>query len=116
MFAGLNLFDLEWPNIEKGYAGVAKSYARNTQAARLCLAYYNAGINILALRHSREEQIAWAETALLAARQLSNSGAEASALCNWAMLTGRLREPRRTIETIEQALATTERSATVMAK
>jgi hypothetical protein len=115
--AGLNLFDLERANIEKGYAAVATQFANNAQAAHLCLAYYNAGANILALRHSREERVAWAERALLVARQLNDSGNEASALCNWAMLAdGRLREPRLTIETMEEAQQSRARSATVMAK
>lgn len=102
---GLVLFDLEWTNIQAGQLWAEKHTDKDDVAARLCSAYPIAGVSLLELRQHPRERIHWLESALAAARQLKNRGAEGVRLGNLGNVYWELGETQRAIEFYEQGLA-----------
>ncbi|HKZ82726.1 MAG TPA: tetratricopeptide repeat protein [Anaerolineae bacterium] len=102
---GLALFDLEWTNIQAGQAWSA-NYARDSNhAAQLCEEYPLGGHNCLVLRQHPRDQIQWAESALVAARRLTDQFYEGIHLGILGLAYSDLGETRRAIEHYEQALS-----------
>jgi tetratricopeptide (TPR) repeat protein len=105
MLAGLALFDAEWGNVKAGQAWASSHAAEDTEAARLCSDYPDAGAYCLSLRLHSRERIAWLDVALAAARRIQNRGAEAVHLGSLGNAYAALGEPRRAIEQYKQQLA-----------
>ena len=83
LLRGLAIFDLEWGNIQEGYAWVAAQVdAADAEVARLCMTYPDAGAYVLSLRQHSRERIRWLEIALTAAQRLQHREGEG---CDWAI-------------------------------
>jgi tetratricopeptide (TPR) repeat protein len=95
---GLKHFDDEWGNIKAGQEWVAEEPLEDTEAARLCSAYPDAGLHCLSLRLHPREQIRWREAALNAARHLRDRAAEASHLGSLGLSYRHLGDCRKAID------------------
>lgn len=73
---GLDLFDIEWSNIQAGQNWSQENSNKDKAAAELCNIYPNACDYLMELRVNPKQQIFWRETALGAARLLSDRDAE----------------------------------------
>jgi tetratricopeptide (TPR) repeat protein len=102
---GLRLFDTEWANIRAGQAWSAALVEEDGEACKLCSGYAGRTWHLLDLRLHPSEQIAWQESALVAARRLSDRRMEAVHLGNLGIAHVQLGKPGRGIEYYEQALA-----------
>jgi tetratricopeptide (TPR) repeat protein len=102
---GLDLFDLEWGNIQAGQAWAAAHAGQDDESARLCSRYPGYGAYCLDLRLHPRERIRWQEAALGAARRLKDRAAEGVHLGNLGNAYRSLGEYRRGIGYQEQALA-----------
>jgi tetratricopeptide (TPR) repeat protein len=101
---GLALFDLERVNIEAGHASAAEQVGSDEAAAELCIAYPDAGGQVLGLRQHPHERIQWLEAMLTAAGRLNRRDAEGTALGNLGTAYADLGETRRAIEFYQQHL------------
>ena len=102
---GLELFDLEWINIQAGHAWVAaQTDAADADVTRLGMTYPDAGVYVLSLRQHSRERIRWLEIALAAARRLQHRVGEGNVLGNLGLAYADLGETRRAIQFHEQAL------------
>lgn len=102
---GLVQFDLEWLNVQSGFAWAKKHASENDVAALLCSDYPQAGIYMLDLRLHPRERLRWLESALDAAQRLKNRAAEKFHLIYIGNVYWALGEARRAIEFYEQGLA-----------
>ena len=104
---GLALFDREWPNIQAGQAWAADQAGAAGRAteARLSTDYPSAGTQVLDLRLTAPERVAWLEAGLAAARDVGNRRRESIYLSNLASAYLNLDDPRQAIEYYEQGLA-----------
>lgn len=102
---GLALFDLEWGNIQEGYAGVAaQADAADADVAWLGMTYSNSGTHVLELRQHPCERIRWLEIALAAARRLQDRQGKGATMGNLGLAYADLGETHRAIELYEKAL------------
>lgn len=102
---GLKLFDREWDNIRAGQVWVAHhAEAFYEGVAKLCCSYMEAGLTLLCLRMHPQEQIAWLEPTLAAARYLKDHAAERVTLANLSNAYYFLGEYRHAIELYKQDL------------
>lgn len=101
---GLELFDLEWRNIQAGQAWAALWTNDDDEAARLCNLYADAW-GLLSLRLHPHRMAAWYEAAVKAARRLGYRGAEGAWLGNLGLAHAAVSETRTAIDFYTQALA-----------
>lgn len=101
---GLVLFDVERANIETGQRWAATHAAQDATATRLCIAYPNVGIYILALRLHLRDQIQWLELAIRAAREIGDRRGEEAALNNLGPSYTALGQVQKAIDHYQQAL------------
>jgi len=102
---GLELFNLEWSNIQAGQ-GWAEAYStENDEAAELCINYPNGGAHLLDLRQHPRERVRWLEAALAAAQRLNRGDAEGALLSNLGLTYAALGEIRQATEFYEKSLA-----------
>jgi tetratricopeptide (TPR) repeat protein len=102
--ASLARFDLERANIEAGQAWAAAHAADDDDIARLCSAYAGASWAIRQLRQPAQDDLAWTEKALRAARQIKDQRHESAHLGNLGLAYAALGDPRQAIDYHEQAL------------
>jgi tetratricopeptide (TPR) repeat protein len=74
---GLNLFDVEWENIKKGWSWAEDNSEQDQEADNLCLSYAEAAIRLLGHRKSPAEGLKWYKAALDSAKRLNESESEA---------------------------------------
>jgi tetratricopeptide (TPR) repeat protein len=102
---GLSLFDRERTNIEAGQRwAAAAGAARSEAAARLSVAYANAGVCVLSLRLDPREWIRWGGAALVGCRRIGDRQGEGTALGSLGLAYAELGETRKAIEHYEQVL------------
>jgi tetratricopeptide (TPR) repeat protein len=101
---GLQLFDLEWTNIQNGQNWTATNADQDIEAARICSDFAWAG-SILNLRLHPQENVRWLQAALSSARRIKSKDAEGAHLGNLGLAYSNLDELRKAIEYYEQALA-----------
>jgi tetratricopeptide (TPR) repeat protein len=101
---GLALFDLERGNIEAGQAWAAAHAEKNREAAQLCSSYPDRGAYVLGLRQHPRDSIRWLESAVAAARTLTNRRAEEAHLGNLGTAYYSWGEYHRAVEYCEQQL------------
>ncbi len=102
---GLELFNLEWSNIQAGHAWVAsQDVGADEDVDRLVMAYPNSGPYILHLRQLPRERVRWLEIAVVTARRLSDRANEGVALGNLGLAYAALGETHLAIEFYEQRL------------
>ena len=102
---GLDLFDAEWGNIQAGQAWAVERGEANPDAARLCIEYPDAGVQVLYLRQRPRERIHWLETMLAASRRSKQRASEYRALGYLGVAYRSLGDYRRAIDFQEQSLA-----------
>lgn len=102
VLAGLALFDLEWANIQAGWAWAESNLQDSSFAYSLASSYPNAGAYLLDLRLHPRERIRWLETAVAAARILGDRRMEGVHLGNLSAAYGALGDSSRFIEYSEQ--------------
>jgi tetratricopeptide (TPR) repeat protein len=102
---GLDLFDLEWDNIQTGQSWAAAHGEEDEVAAELCSAYPDAGVYCLNLRQHPREWIDWLGAALVATRRLEDRRGEGAHLGNLGNAYRDLGQVARAIEYYQQALA-----------
>ncbi len=100
---GLNLFDIDWINIQAGQKWASINKYRNNEIAEICSKFAETG-SILDLRLLPLENIKWLEAALASARQLKNRNAKGRHLGNLGIVYYHLGEPRKAIELYELIL------------
>jgi len=84
---GLALFDREWPQIQHWQTWSAARSAQDPDSARLCALFPPAGADLLALRQTPQERIAWLTAGRDAARAIGDRRSEAvcGLLLGWAL-------------------------------
>lgn len=102
---GLQLFDLEWINIQTGQTQAENLATVNENDNQLCCDYPDAGVHLLHLRRHPDERIRWLKSALTAASRLENSKYERIHLGSLGVAYSDLGEPRRALECYEQLLS-----------
>ncbi|MCH8314172.1 MAG: tetratricopeptide repeat protein [Nitrospinae bacterium] len=107
---GLNLFDLEWENIKKGWAWTNANSEKDKEADNLCLSYTEAGVSLLVHRKSSAERLQWFEAALGSARRLNESEAEGKYLLLLGIEHNRLNQGEEALEHLEDALKLSNQS------
>jgi tetratricopeptide (TPR) repeat protein len=104
LLRGLALFDRQRGHIEAGQAWAAGRAREDEEAARLCVAYPDAGVYVLNLRLHAREWIGWLEAAVAAARRLGDRAAEGVHLGNLGLAYAALGQAQRASEYYERAL------------
>ncbi len=107
---GLNLFDLEWESIKKGWAWGKKNSEKDNEADNLCLSYTEAGVSLLVHRKSSAECLQWFEAALDSARRLNESAAEGKFLLLLGIVHNQLNQGEQALEHLEDALKLSNQS------
>jgi len=106
---GLARFDREWLQIKHWQAWSAAPTQRDAASASLCAQYPQAGAELLALRQTPQERIAWLQAGRQAARSIHNQPAEVvcTFLLAWALHKQALIDPAQTAgrEALAQAEA-----------
>jgi tetratricopeptide (TPR) repeat protein len=105
---GLARFDREWLQIKHWQAWSATRQQQDTASASLCAQYPAAGAELLALRQTPQERIAWLKAGQRAARSIHDQPAEVvcTFLLAWALHKQALTEPAQA--TAGEALALAE--------
>ena len=104
ILAALAAFEQDWQNILAGRDWVAERAGEDEKAARLCIGYPDAGVDILLLRRPPRERIRWLEAAVTSAREIGERASESAALGNLGLAYQDLGEPRHAIKLFEQDL------------
>ncbi len=112
LFAGLDLFDREWPNIKVGQAWVknaiqSPSKLKNSDlksSQELASSYAYVGGYVFNLRLHPLDKINWLETGLKASKMMRDQGNEGVHLGNLGMAYADMGETRRAIGYLERAL------------
>jgi len=102
---GIELFDLEWPNIHAGHSWAVEHAKQDDTAARLTIEYPDAAAHLLNLRLSAEELLPWQEAALEMARAFKLPQSESQSLSNLGLIYATMGEISRAVECFEKALA-----------
>lgn len=100
----LDLFDLEWPNIQAGQAWSADNLMTDDDAVQLCSAYALTGTSVLEARRHALERKEWLESALEAARRLQDHRVEVAHLSNLGLVHEDLGDAHLAINYYHQAL------------
>lgn len=101
---GLNLFNLEWTNIQASQEWVINHINEDKAAAIACDYYTYAGAYLLALKRPPDERIRWHEAVVAAAQRLQLRSVEGGNLTFIGIAYRDLGMFDRTIEYCEQAL------------
>jgi len=101
---GLDLFDLEWGNIQTGQIWVVAHATKDETVLNLCSAYPNAGFYVFGIRLHPRDWIHWLEAALFAARKLKDRAVEGWHLGNLGNAHLSLGDTQKAINFHEQHL------------
>ena len=99
------LLGQEWAQIAHWQAWAATHSAQQTEAARLCASYAQAGTDILITRQSLHERVAWLDAGLAAARAIGDARATAVCLIRLAWTIYKQTHVDRAEDLVRQALA-----------
>ncbi|MBT3184555.1 MAG: tetratricopeptide repeat protein [Nitrospina sp.] len=83
--SALNLFDLDWFNIQAGQKWSALKSTEDASIAKLCGDYCKEARTLMPMRHPTDECIEWNESALTASRESENVEAEKNNLLSLGM-------------------------------
>jgi tetratricopeptide (TPR) repeat protein len=108
LYRGLDLFDIEWSNIQAGHAWAEEHASSDYEASLLCNRYPDAGAELLQLRQHPRERVKWLSAALFSARQLKDRAAEGKHLGNLGVTYGYLAKFSQAKECFEQHLSITQ--------
>jgi len=99
----LNMFDLNWDNIQAGQAWSANKSTEDATVAKLCGDYCTQARVLMPMRHPPEECIQWNESALTASRESENIESEKNNLLTLGMQLIDLGNFERAAEYLEDA-------------
>ena len=103
---GLDIYDIERTNIEKGQAwGLRPKLINIIKQAQLCTEFPEAGVHILGLRLNPLMRIQWLEAAIISARHLDLRQEEGEHLGNLGVAYADLGDLNQAIECYKQALS-----------
>ncbi len=102
---GLSLFDRERVHILAGQAWASARMEVSQEAARAASQFPSVGAHLLKLRLAPQEQIAWVEKGIAAARRLGDRQLEGEHLGGLGIAHAALGETQRALECFEQYLA-----------
>ena len=101
---GLNLFDLEWENIQAGRNWAEEFSQKDSEADKLCLSYAETASPLLLARHPADLCLAWFQAALESARRQGDEESESRYLLQMGRLYNRLTQHSKALEILKQAL------------
>ncbi|MBT3510357.1 MAG: tetratricopeptide repeat protein [Nitrospina sp.] len=101
--SALNLFDLDWYNIEAGQKWSSQKSTEDAKIAKLCGDFCKEARVLMPMRHTTEECIQWNESALEASRDSENVEAEKNNLLSLGMQLHSLGHYDKAIEYLEEA-------------
>ena len=101
--SALNLFDLNWSNIQAGQKWSAQKSSEDTKIAKLCGDYCKEARALMPMRHTTGECIEWNESALTASRESENVESEKNNLLSLGVQLHSLGYYDKAIEYLEEA-------------
>jgi len=101
--SALNLFDLDWFNIQAGQKWTAQKSEEDATIAKLCGDYCKEARVLMPMRHTTEECIEWNESALSASRESDNIESEKNNLLSLGMQLHSLGHYDKAIDYLEEA-------------
>ncbi|HEX6718234.1 MAG TPA: tetratricopeptide repeat protein [Pyrinomonadaceae bacterium] len=101
--SGLELFDMEWMNLQAARIWTTEHYVADAEAAHTGMRYVDALKQLLHLRRSPQEQIKWMDLAVAASRQLGQRLKEGRYLCDLGTAYS-LKQPQEAITHFQQAI------------
>ncbi|MEK9628451.1 MAG: tetratricopeptide repeat protein [Nitrospinota bacterium] len=101
--SALNMFDLNWPNIQAGQAWSANKSTEDATIAKLCGDYCTQARTLMPMRHPPEECIQWNESALAASRESENIESEKNNLLTLGMQLNDMGHYEKAAEYLEDA-------------
>lgn len=101
--SALNLFDLDWFNIQAGQKWSAQKSSEDAKIAKLCGDYCKEARVLMPMRHTTEECIEWNESALAASRESENIESEKNNLLSLGMQLHSLGHYDKAIEYLDDA-------------
>ena len=103
--SALNLFDLDWFNIQAGQKWASQKSSEDAKIAKLCGDYCKEARVLMPMRHSTEECIEWNQSALTASRESENIESEKNNLLSLGIQLHSLGYYDKAIEYLEDAQA-----------
>ncbi len=101
--SALNMFDLNWANIQAGQAWSANKSTEDATIAKLCGDFCTQARVLMPMRHPPEECIQWNESALAASRESENIESEKNNLLTLGMQLVDMELYERAVEYLEDA-------------
>jgi tetratricopeptide (TPR) repeat protein len=101
--SALNLFDLDWFNIQAGQKWAAQKSSEDAKIAKLCGDFCKEARVLMPMRHTTEECIEWNESALAASRESENIESEKNNLLSLGIQLHSLGYYDKAIEYLEDA-------------
>ena len=101
--SALNLFDLDWFNIQAGQKWSAQKSSEDAKIAKLCGDFCKEARVLMPMRHATEECIEWNESALAASRESENIESEKNNLLSLGMQLHSLGHYDKAIEYLDDA-------------
>jgi tetratricopeptide (TPR) repeat protein len=101
--SALNLFDLDWFNIQAGQKWSSQKSTEDAKIAKLCGDYCKEARVLMPMRHPTSECIEWNESALAASRESENTESQKNNLLSLGMQLHSLGHYDKAIEYLEEA-------------
>jgi tetratricopeptide (TPR) repeat protein len=101
--SALNLFDLDWFNIQAGQKWSAQKSTEDAKIAKLCGDYCKEARVLMPMRHPTDECIEWNESALAASRDSENTESQKNNLLSLGMQLHSVGNFDKAIEYLEEA-------------
>jgi tetratricopeptide (TPR) repeat protein len=101
--SALNLFDLDWFNIQAGQKWSAQKSSEDAKIAKLCGDFCKEARVLMPMRHTTEECIEWNESALAASRESENIESEKNNLLSLGIQLHSLGHYDKAIEYLEES-------------
>jgi tetratricopeptide (TPR) repeat protein len=101
--SALNLFDLDWFNIQAGQKWSAQKSTEDAKIAKLCGDYCKEARVLMPMRHPTDECIEWNESALAASRDSENTESQKNNLLSLGLQLHSLGDYEKAIEYLEEA-------------
>lgn len=101
--SALNIFDMDWPNIQAGHKWSANKSTEDANIAKLCGDFCTEARVLMPMRHPPDECIQWNESALAASRDSENIESEKNNLLTLGMQLSSLGYYEKAAEYLEDA-------------
>lgn len=101
--SALNMFDLDWFNIQAGQKWSAQKSSEDAKISKLCGDYCKEARVLMPMRHTPEECIEWNESALTASRESENTESEKNNLLSLGIQLHSLGHYDKAVEYLDEA-------------